>query len=155
MHDFCLFGPSWGSSWSALWASLGPLGPSWRHLGPSWRLWWPRRSVLQAILGILDALESARDVSWRRQSLGKRGRCTRVDASRMRGGRRILQKPYQTAFGILARLNVPGGTVADLMVLPRHYHGGATRDVLPRTLLCENAKQCGARSDTRMPCEVC
>ena len=25
-----------------------------------------------------------------------------------------LQKPYQTALGILTRLNVPGGTVADL-----------------------------------------
>ena len=29
------------------------------------------------------------------------------------GGRRNLQKPYQTALGILARPNVPGGTVAD------------------------------------------
>ena len=28
-----------------------------------------------------------------------------------------LQKPYQTALGILARLNVPGGTVADLKPL--------------------------------------
>ena len=81
INDFCLFGPSWGSSWSALGASLGPLGPSWRHLGPSWRLWWPPRSVLEAILGILDALESARDVSRRRQSLGERGRCMRAGAS--------------------------------------------------------------------------
>ena len=30
------------------------------------------------------------------------------------GSLRRLQKPYQTALGILARLNVPGGTVADL-----------------------------------------
>ena len=29
------------------------------------------------------------------------------------GSLRRLQKPYQTAPGILARLNVPGGTVAD------------------------------------------
>ena len=29
------------------------------------------------------------------------------------GSLRRLQKPYQTALGILARLNVPGGTVAD------------------------------------------
>ena len=29
------------------------------------------------------------------------------------GALRRLQKPYQTALGILARLNVPGGTVAD------------------------------------------
>ena len=29
------------------------------------------------------------------------------------GALRRLQKPYQTAPGILARLNVPGGTVAD------------------------------------------
>ena len=73
INDVCLFGPSWGSSWSALGASLGPLGPSWRHLGPSWQLWWPPRSVLEAILGVLDAWESARDVSGRRQSLGKMG----------------------------------------------------------------------------------
>ena len=32
-----------------------------------------------------------------------------------RGGLRRLQKPYQTALGILARLNVPGGTVADIL----------------------------------------
>ena len=82
--------------------------PSWRHLGPSWQLWWPPRSVLEAILGILDALESARDVSWRRQSLGKRGRCAQMDAAGEGGALRRLQKPCQTALGILARLNVPG-----------------------------------------------
>ena len=82
---FCLLGLSWGSSWSALGASPGLLRPSWRHLGPSWRLWWPPRSVLEAILGVLDALESARDVSGRRQSLGKRGRFTHLDA-RWEGG---------------------------------------------------------------------
>ena len=86
INDLCILGLSWRSSWSALGASLGPLGPFWRHLGPSWRLWWPPRSVLEAILGIWDALESARDVSWRRQSLGKRGRCTRLGASRRGGG---------------------------------------------------------------------
>ena len=37
-----------------------------------------------------------------------------VGCGRERGGApRRLQKPYQTALGILARLNVPGGTVAD------------------------------------------
>ena len=37
---------------------------------------------MEAMLGILDALESARDVSWRRQNLGKRRRCAHLDASR-------------------------------------------------------------------------
>ena len=86
INDCCLFGPSWGSSWSALGASLGPLEPSWRHLGPSWRLWWPPMSVLEAVLGIWDVLESARDVSGRRQSLGKRGRFLWAGASKGGGG---------------------------------------------------------------------
>ena len=37
----------------------------------------------------------------------------RVGATWRGGSLRRLQKPYQTALGILARLNVPGGTVAD------------------------------------------
>ena len=68
-----------------------------------WRLWWPPKSVLEAMLGILDALETARDVSGGRQILEKRGRCTQVDAHGRGGTLRRLQKPYQTALGILAR----------------------------------------------------
>ena len=55
------------------------------------------------MLGILDALETARDVSGGRQILEKRGRCTQVDAHGRGGTLRRLQKPYQTALGILAR----------------------------------------------------
>ena len=65
----CLFEPSWGSS---LERSRGFFGASW--------------AVLEAILGILDAMESARDVSGRRQSLGKRGRFARLGAAREGGG---------------------------------------------------------------------
>ena len=86
-------GTSWQGSWRPLgasWRPFGPsgghLGPSWRHLGLSGRLWWPPRSALGAILGVLDALESARSVSGRRQSLGKRGRCSPLSASRRVGG---------------------------------------------------------------------
>ena len=86
-------GAHWGPHGGLFGASLGLLGavsrPSWGYLrlssrppGPCWRPCWPAWAVLEAILGILDALESARDVFGRRRSLGKRGRCMRLGATR-------------------------------------------------------------------------
>ena len=46
-------------TWAVLRPSWGNLGPSWRHLGPSWRPRWLAWAVLEAILDILDVLESA------------------------------------------------------------------------------------------------
>ena len=61
-------------------AILGRLGVILGRLGSL--LDWASRSVLQVILGILDASESAREVSGRPHRLGKTGRCMQLDASR-------------------------------------------------------------------------
>ena len=52
------------ASWAILKLSRawGLVRPSWSALGASWRLWWSALAVLEAILGTLDVLESAREV---------------------------------------------------------------------------------------------
>ena len=71
-------------------------GPSWK---PSWASWTPWRAP-----GTCLGADRASG-----RSGGARGRVRSGGG----GALRRLQKPYQTALGILARLNVPGGTVAD------------------------------------------
>ena len=71
-------------------------GPSWQ---PSWASWANWRAP-GACLGADRAPgRGGGSCNWTRAGGG--------------GSLRRLQKPYQTALGILARLNVPGGTVAD------------------------------------------
>ena len=99
-----------GAILGLLWGFLGRLGGILGHLGgfgglpgpswkPSWASWTPWRAP-GTCLGANKA--SGRGGGARRPALPGRG-----------GPLRRLQKPYQTALGILARLNVPGGTVAD------------------------------------------
>ena len=104
-----------------LWALLGVLlERSWGFFEASW-------AVLEASWAILAALVASQvRLGSHLGHLGRlgerqgrvlaptepRGSC---EGTRAGGGGplRRLQKPYQTALGILARLNVPGGTVAE------------------------------------------
>ena len=82
---FASSGLLWGVLWDVLEASRGSVGrawerrgpsrgnleaswcslePSWTHVGPSWRPWSPAWAVLDAILGFLAALGSAREAVW-------------------------------------------------------------------------------------------
>eukprot|EP00959_Pyramimonas_sp_CCMP1952_P205120 4289309-Pyramimonas_sp.AAC.1 len=82
------------ASWAILLGGLGGLpGPS---LKPSWGGWTRWRPP-----GICRGADRA----------SGRGGCARNEVRpRGRGSLRRLLKPYQTAFGILPRLDVPGGT---------------------------------------------
>ena len=92
------FGRLWWPSWAVL-------RPSWAALGPSW-------AVLEASWAILAALVA---LSGRFGSLG--GPQGGAMAAQGTPGVGVLhaelQKLCQAALGILPRLNVPGGTVAD------------------------------------------
>eukprot|EP00959_Pyramimonas_sp_CCMP1952_P140367 2937202-Pyramimonas_sp.AAC.1 len=118
------------------------LETSWRHFGPSWRIRWPPRSVLEAILGIWDALESARDVSWRRQSLGKKGWCMRLGASGGRGG--APSKTTETLPDSTWHSSTPqrarrhGGGYSGIVFPPRcklHILSGRPRSLVGKTIL--------------------
>ena len=109
-------------------ASLGPLGGP---LGALFRLLWGLLDRLGGILGHLGGFGGLRGPSWKPSWASwtpwrAPRTCLSADRASKRGGDacrsvrprrwgplRRLQKPYQTALGILARLNVPGGTVAD------------------------------------------
>ena len=110
-----------------IFASLGPLGGP---LGALLGLLWGLLGRLGGILGHLGGFGGLPGPSWR-PSWGfgtpwrAPGTCLGADRASGRGGDardgvltgggalRRLQKPYQTALGILARLNVRGCTVAD------------------------------------------
>ena len=65
-------------------------------------------------LGRLGRLGERQGRVWAPTEPRKEGAMHAAGRDREGGGSlRRLQKPYQTAPGILARLNVPGGTVAD------------------------------------------
>ena len=64
---------------------------------PSWRPGWPS--------WVLEDVESPRDAPWPPRDPREEGGCMQQSV-----GRGV---PCQTALGILPRLNVPGGTVAD------------------------------------------
>ena len=112
-----------------IFASLGPLGGP---LGALLGLLWGLLGRLGGILGHLGSFGGLPGPSWKPSWASwtpwrAPGTCLGADRASGRGGGarswtrpgggeplRRLQKPYQTALGILARLNVPGGTVADL-----------------------------------------
>ena len=98
-----------GAILGSLGAIIGRLGRILGHLAG--RPWWPSWAVL-------EALGTPREASWPSREPRKRERCMGGDASRG-GALRRLQKPCLTALGILARLNVPGGTVADIEEIRR------------------------------------
>ena len=65
-------------------------------------------------LGYLGRLGERQGRVWAPTEPRKEGAVRAGGGARKRGGAlRRLQKPYQTALGILPRLDVPGGTVAD------------------------------------------
>ena len=109
--------PLWallGSSWSGLGASLGA---SWAVLEPSWAIL-AALVVSQVRLG--SHLGHFGRLAERQRRVLAPTEPREEGAMHARGCRpggggslRRLQKPCQTALGILARLNVPGGTVAD------------------------------------------
>ena len=72
----------------------------------------------------MEALESPREAPWSPRDPREEGRCTQECTARRGVGPLSIQKPYQTALGILPRLNVPGGTVADVLY-PDEGHGFA------------------------------
>ena len=77
--------------------SFGGLpGPSWKPSRASWTLWRAPGTCLGAD-----------------RAPGRRGDSREWTPVAGWGSLRRLQKPYQAALGILARLNVPGATVAD------------------------------------------
>ena len=105
---FCFSGPSWGSSWSALRASFGP--PSWAILAALVA----SQVRLGSHLGHLGRLGERQGRVLAPTEPRKEGAIHQTGCDPGGGGPlERLQKPYQTALGILARLNVPGGTVAD------------------------------------------
>ena len=112
-----------------LWALAGVL------LERSWGFFWVSEGRLGGILGHLGGFGGLPGPSWKPSRAfwapwRAPGTCLGADRASKRGGGacgevraggggplRRLQKPYQTALGILARLNVPGGTVAGLVVM--------------------------------------
>ena len=109
INYFCFFGPSWRSSWSAHGASLGPLGPSWGHLGRIGALLGCLGGLLVAWVGFLGRhgslgeLQGGAMAAQGAPGVGavQAGICETAGG----GALRRLQKPCQTALGILPRLN--------------------------------------------------
>ena len=95
------------------------MGPYWALLELSWAVLEACRAVLVALvafLGRLGSLGEPQGGAMAAQGPPGVGGMRAVKRGPEGGGSlRRLQKPCQTALGILPRLNVPGGTVADLL----------------------------------------
>eukprot|EP00959_Pyramimonas_sp_CCMP1952_P205870 4305337-Pyramimonas_sp.AAC.1 len=104
--------------------------PSWAILGLSWTILEASWAILAALvasqvrmgshLGHLGRHEERQGGVMAAQRASGEGAMHAIGRVERGGGLRRLQKPCQTALGILARLDVSGGTVADnFEVLPK------------------------------------
>ena len=97
-------------SWGFFWASWAVLEASWPILAALVA----SQVRLGSHLGHLGRIGERQGRVWEPTEPREEGAIHATGREpEVAGSLRRLQKPYQTALGILARLNVPGGTVAD------------------------------------------